>query len=143
MYKVVGNNLDSSHHLAKCRSIHSHSPSNTMKMQIYSEKMKMLSQPEFPRRMCLPCPSYPTLTYKCRHAETASAPSETGDDVLSEQERKKRRAMEYEEDEDAPLPSKAPGVETNYTLANLGVPRSSDGDVCTILLLWCTGTDGM
>ncbi|PVG03405.1 Leo1-domain-containing protein, partial [Serendipita vermifera] len=49
-------------------------------------------------------------------------------DVLSEEERRKRRALEYEEDEDAPEPSRLPGIEKDYTLQNLGIPRSSDGN---------------
>jgi hypothetical protein len=52
---------------------------------------------------------------------------------LSEQERKNRQALEYEEDEEGDLPSKPPGIEQDYTLQNLGVPRSSDGNVSFLL----------
>jgi hypothetical protein len=61
---------------------------------------------------------------------TSSGASDNNDaDSLSEEEKLKRRALEYEEDEDAPEPSKLPGIEKDYTLQNLGVPRSSDGNV--------------
>ena len=48
---------------------------------------------------------------------------------MDDMERRKRKALEYEEDEDAPIPDKLPGVEEDYILPTLGIPRSSDGKV--------------
>jgi hypothetical protein len=50
-------------------------------------------------------------------------------DGLSDDEQIRRHTLEYEEDENAPLPSKIPGSEQHYALQNLGIPRSSDGNV--------------
>lgn len=66
-------------------------------------------------------------------ARTASLTPD--DDGVSDTERRKRRAMEYEEDDVPPPDIDLPREERDIALQNLGYPRSSDGNVSIVRLV--------
>ncbi|KAG8801540.1 hypothetical protein FRC17_006615, partial [Serendipita sp. 399] len=82
-------------------------------------------------------PAAPTVTST---RSTSVITSQDGNDEDQEEEerkeeRRKRKALEYEEDaEDENVPDRLPGIEKDYVLPNLGVPRSSDGKVWMLRL---------